>query len=40
VSGIEAIAYNDLGPEAIHRIKIKDFPLFVAYDVYGGDIYK
>jgi fumarate hydratase subunit beta len=40
VSGIEAIAYNDLGPEAIHRIQIMDFPLFVAYDIYGGDIYK
>jgi fumarate hydratase subunit beta len=40
VSGIEAIAYNDLGPEAIHRIQVKDFPLFVAYDIHGGDIYK
>lgn len=37
---IETLAYEDLGPEAIHRIKIKDFPLFVAYDIYGGDIFK
>jgi fumarate hydratase subunit beta len=40
VSGIEAMAYEDLGPESIHRIQVKDFPLFVAYDIYGGDIYK
>ncbi len=40
VSGIEAAAYEDLGPEAIHRLQVKDFPLFVAYDIYGGDIYK
>ena len=37
---IETIAYEDLGPEAIHRIQVKDLPLFVAYDIYGGDIYK
>jgi fumarate hydratase subunit beta len=40
VTAIETIAYEDLGPEAIHRIQVKDFPLFVAYDIYGGDIYK
>lgn len=40
VESIETIAYEDLGPEAIHRLNIKDFPLFVAYDIYGGDIYK
>ncbi|MCD4669072.1 MAG: FumA C-terminus/TtdB family hydratase beta subunit [Actinomycetia bacterium] len=40
VSRIEAIAYEDLGPEAIYRIEINDFPLFVAYDIYGGDIFE
>jgi fumarate hydratase subunit beta len=40
VCAIETVAYGDLGPEAIHRIQIADFPLFVAYDIYGGDIYK
>jgi fumarate hydratase subunit beta len=40
VSGIKTIAYEDLGPEAIHQLQVKDFPLFVAYDIYGGDIYK
>jgi len=37
---IETMAYRDLGPEAIHLIKVKDFPLFVAYDIYGGDIFR
>lgn len=40
VEGIEVIAYDDLGAEAIHRIEVKDFPLFVAYDIYGGDIFE
>ena len=40
VLDIRVIAYEDLGTEAIHRIQVKDLPLFVAYDIYGGDIYK
>jgi len=40
VINIEAIAYRDLGAEAVYRIDIKDFPLFVAYDIYGGDIFE
>jgi len=40
VTSIKAIAYQDLGPEAIHEIVVKDLPLFVAYDTYGGDIFK
>ncbi len=40
VSHIEAIAYKDLGAEAVYRIEVKDLPLFVAYDIYGGDIFE
>ena len=40
VESIEVIAYDDLGAEAIRKIKVKDFPLFVAYDIYGGDIFE
>ena len=40
VESIEVMAYDDLGAEAIHKIKVKDFPLFVAYDIYGGDIFE
>ena len=36
---IKTIAYEDLGPEAVFKIKIKDFPLFAAYDFCGNDIF-
>ena len=39
VKEIKTTAYSDLGAEAIYEIKVKDFPLFVAYDIYGGDIF-
>ena len=39
VKEIKTIAYNDLGAEAIYDIKVKNLPLFVAYDIYGGDIF-
>lgn len=35
----EAVAYHDLGPEAIFRLRVKDFPAIVAADCCGGDIY-
>lgn len=36
----EVVAYHDLGPEAIHRMVVKDFPVIVAQDIYGGNIYR
>jgi fumarate hydratase subunit beta len=35
----EVIAYPELGPEAIRRLEVKDFPVIVANDVVGGDLY-
>jgi fumarate hydratase subunit beta len=35
----EVVAYPDLGPEAILRLEVKDFPATVINDVYGGDLY-
>jgi fumarate hydratase subunit beta len=35
----EILAYPELGPEAIRRIKVKDFPCIVINDMYGGDLY-
>jgi fumarate hydratase subunit beta len=40
VKKIDAIAYQDLGPEAIYSLFVEDFPLIVAYDIFGGDIFK
>jgi fumarate hydratase subunit beta len=36
----EVIAYEDLGPEAIRRLKVVDFPAVVAYDSYGNSVYE
>lgn len=36
----EVIAYPELGPEAVRRLHVKDFPVIVANDVLGGDLYE
>ena len=36
----EAVAYKDLGPEAIYQLKVVDFPALVAIDSEGRNIYK
>ncbi len=35
----EVIAYEELGPEAVLRIEVKDFPVTVINDKHGGDLY-
>ncbi len=35
----EVIAYPELGPEAIRRLVVEDFPAWVAYDAHGGSIF-
>ncbi len=40
VQECEVIAFDDLGPEAIRRLKVKDFPLTVIVDAYGNDLYE
>jgi len=39
VISAEVIAYPDLGPEAIYRLQVKDFPAVVVNDTVGGDAY-
>jgi len=36
----EVVAYEDLGPEAIRRLEVKDFPVIVVNDAHGGDLYE
>ncbi len=36
----EVVAYADLGPEAIYRLEVVDFPALVAIDCEGRNIYK
>jgi len=40
VKEAKIIAYEDLGAEAIRKLKVVDFPVFVANDTNGNDIYK
>ena len=35
----EVIAYPELGPEAIYRLEVEDFPVIVVNDIHGGDLY-
>ena len=39
VKAAKVILYNDLGPEAIYKLEVKDFPLIVGIDSKGRDIY-
>jgi len=40
VVSCEVVAYEDLGCEAIHRLEVRDLPLIVINDCYGGDFYR
>ncbi len=35
----EVIAYEDLGPEAVRRLEVEDFPAVVINDIYGNDLF-
>ncbi len=35
ITASEILAYEDLGPEAIRRLMVEDFPAIVAYDAHG-----
>jgi fumarate hydratase subunit beta len=39
VKSAKVIAYKDLGPEAIRRLEVKDFPLIVGIDSNGRSVY-
>ncbi len=40
ITKAEIVAYEDLGPEAIRKLEVKDFPVIVANDCYGADLYQ
>jgi fumarate hydratase subunit beta len=40
IESSDIVAYPELGPEAIRRVKVKDFPCIVINDMYGGDLYE
>jgi fumarate hydratase subunit beta len=40
VKKAEVVAYEDLGPEAIRRLQVENFPAVVVNDCHGGDLYQ
>lgn len=40
IKSAEVIAYPELGPEALYKFEVEDFPCVVAIDAEGNDIYK
>lgn len=40
VESAEVIAFEDLGPEALRRLRVRDFPAVVINDAYGRDLYE
>lgn len=39
VRSSRVILFNDLGPEAVHKLEVKDFPLTVGIDSKGRNLY-
>ena len=40
IKAVKIIAYEDLGPEAIRELEVEDFPVIVANDAHGSDLYE
>jgi fumarate hydratase subunit beta len=40
VKAAVVVAYDDLGPEAIRKLQVEQFPVYVVYDAHGGDLYE
>jgi fumarate hydratase subunit beta len=40
IESCEILAYEDLGPEAIRRLEVKEFPVIVVNDTEGNDLYE
>ena len=40
IRSAQVIAFEDLGPEAIHRLSVENFPVVVAIDASGANLYE
>lgn len=40
ITAVEVVAYGDLGPEAVHRFRVRGFPAVVAIDVEGNNLHE
>jgi fumarate hydratase subunit beta len=39
IESAKIIAFDDLGPEAVRELQVRDFPLLVVNDAMGGELY-
>jgi fumarate hydratase subunit beta len=39
IVSVEPVAFEDLGPEALLRLEVRDFPAIVAIDSHGGSVF-
>jgi fumarate hydratase subunit beta len=39
ITAAEVVAFEDLGPEAIYKLELRDLPLVVAIDAEGNSLY-
>jgi fumarate hydratase subunit beta len=40
IKSAEVIAYPELGPEAVRKLEVENFPVTVINDTYGNDLYQ
>ncbi|HDQ92498.1 MAG TPA: Fe-S-containing hydro-lyase [Synergistetes bacterium] len=40
IMNVETVAWPELGPEAVYRMEVRDFPVIVVIDAFGNDIYR
>lgn len=40
IESVEEIAFFDLGPESIKKLRVKNFPVITAADAFGGNIFE
>ena len=40
ITAAEVIAYDELGPEAVRRLTVEDFPAIVVFDCHGGNLFQ
>jgi fumarate hydratase subunit beta len=40
ITDVQVVAYPELGPEAVRRLTVKDFPAIAVNDAYGDDLYE
>lgn len=40
IKSAELVAFEELGAEAVRRLRVENFPTIVGNDIYGGDIFE